>query len=114
MGETVTGRVTVHLEDARWADAMAAVLQSQGLGADLEGTVLFVDTLEQLARASADRRARADATAALAPLVTRLIPVHHARAAELAPLVKASLSPRGSVRVDERTNTLIVTDIAEP
>jgi type IV pilus assembly protein PilQ len=46
-----------------------------------------------------------------APLKTYFIPVNHARAADLLPHVKALLSPRGSVSVDARTNTLIVTDV---
>ena len=54
-----------------------------------------------------------DATFDALPLKTTLIRVNYASAAEMAQQVKASLSPRGTVTVDPRTNTLIVRDVAE-
>lgn len=113
VGEAVQGRVSLSLRDARWPDAMMSVLQAHGLGYELEGTVLWVDTLEALAQNTRLRAARRAGRVELEPLATRIIPVSHARASELAALVRSFLSPRGSVSVDVRTNTLIVTDVAE-
>lgn len=112
VSERVQGKVNLRFSGARWADAMAAVLQSQGLGAELEGTLLYVDTLAHMKLEAEARAARLAATEALVPLTTRIFVINYARAAELAPRVKALLSERGQVQVDERTNTLIVTDIA--
>lgn len=107
----VQGKVTLVLRQVRWVDAVNAVLASHQLDGRLEGTILYVDTLENWAKQDELALQRAQTTEALAPLVTRIIPVSNARAAELAPLVKALLSPRGRVAVDERTNSLIVTDV---
>ena len=113
VGEGVQGRVTLSLRNARWPDAMASVLQAHGLGFELDGSVLWVDTLGALAQSAQLRAARREAKMELEPLATRIIPVSHARASELAALVRSFLSPRGSVTVDVRTNSLIVTDVAE-
>lgn len=111
--ERVKGKVTVSLKEVRWADAMASLLHAHGLDAALEGNILYVDTAEAMAAEEALRLKRTESQLALAPLVTRIIPVSYAKAADLAPIVETLLSERGSVRVDERTNCLIVTDVAE-
>jgi len=48
----------------------------------------------------------------LEDLVLELIPVNYATGKEILPQVKSVLSDRGDVKIDERTNTLIVKDIA--
>jgi type IV pilus assembly protein PilQ len=66
-----------------------------------------------LAREAEARAKLADAKQQSGRLETRLIAVSSADAAELAPQVKALLSPRGTVGVDKRTNTLIIRGLAE-
>ncbi len=111
VGDEVVGKVTVRLRGVRWQRALDVVLSAKGLGSERDGNVIRVAPAETLAK---ERVARADAHAACveaAPLETRLIPVSYADAAELAKLVQPTLSRRGSVAIDARTNTLIVTDI---
>lgn len=110
-GDEVHGKVTLRLRNVTWDQAFRVVLASHALGAEREDNVVRVAPLKQLAE-EAEQRRKLQADRALArPLVTRLIPVNYASAAELAAQVKALLSPRGTVAVDARTNTLIVTDV---
>jgi type IV pilus assembly protein PilQ len=109
--EDVTGTVTVRLVDVPWDQAFDIILQSKNLGVERIGNVMRIAPLERI---SAEKKLRADAAKAteeLEPLVTELIQVSYSTAAELAPKVTGLLSSRGSVTVDERTNTLIVKDI---
>lgn len=109
--EEVKGTVTLRLRNVPWRQALETVLASHGLGREQQGEVLRVAPLGKL-KDEADLRAQVkQAREQEAPLRTYFIPVSHARAADLLPHVKALLSPRGSVSVDARTNTLIVTDV---
>jgi len=109
--DEVQGTVTLRLRDVPWDEALDAVLSLHALGYERRGNVLRIAPLKQLAE-EADQRARLkrDREGA-APLVTTLIPVSYARAADLLPHVKALLSPRGSASVDARTNSIIVRDV---
>ena len=94
-----------------WTDALRVVLLTAGLDSQREGSVIWVapaSTLERTRTRALDAAAQHDDTA---PLQTRLIPVRYANATELAASVRGLLSPRGTVSVDVRTNTLIVRDV---
>jgi type IV pilus assembly protein PilQ len=113
--EKVGGTVTVMLRRVRWDRALRAILRSKGLGIEREGNILRVARAETLAK---ERAARLDARRLCrdeGPLHTRLIRPSHARAEELAPLLRAQLkSKRGSVEVYARTNTLVIRDVHCP
>ena len=107
----VQGRVTVRLEGVSWRDAFRAVLVAEGLEAVKVGDILVVDSPEHLAEQAAERVEARRAGMEAAPLRTIVIPVNYARAEDLARVVRTVLSDRGSVVVDTRTNTLIVTEV---
>jgi type IV pilus assembly protein PilQ len=110
-GDDVSGQVTVRLRHVSVQDAIDAVLATRGLGQERMGNIVRVAPLATLA---AEAKARADLKEAQqrsAELQTTLIPINYARATDIAKAVRGSLSPRGSVTVDERTNTLIVRDV---
>lgn len=109
VSDAVRGRASVRLRQVRWHDALGAVLDSRSLTVRVEGTVVFVEPLAEAARADRVEVARRALEAASAPLVTRVLPLGYARASELAPIVRARLGPRATVRVDARTNALVVT-----
>jgi type IV pilus assembly protein PilQ len=97
----VSGAVDVKLTRVPWDDAFGIVLRAHRLGSVIEGAVLRVAPLEVLAAQQA------------AVLVTRTYALTWARAADLEPLIKAAaLSKQGDLRVDARTNTLVVRDQA--
>ncbi|MDH0648843.1 pilus modification protein PilQ [Pseudomonas sp. GD03858] len=117
--DAVQGRITLRLEDVPWGQALDLVLRSKGLGRRQEGNVLLVAPLAELAERSLGARQEQVLEAQLQPLHRELIPVSHAKASELAELLLASLADdgiltgRGSLGVDARTNTLVVTQPAE-
>lgn len=103
-GDHVKGKVTVKFTNVPWPEALDTILSAKGLGYTKTENVMVVDTLENLA-------ARAPRPALASPeRVTVLIPVHYAKAQDLVPIVRGLLSKDGTVTVDVRTNSLIVTD----
>ncbi|MGY4525240.1 type IV pilus secretin PilQ [Pseudomonas sp. UBA4617] len=115
--DAVQGNVTLRLQDVPWDQALDLVLRSRGLARRQEGNVLLVAPASELATQSLDTRVEQALEAQLQPLRRELLPIHHAKAAELAELLLASLADdgigRGSLSVDERTNTLVVHQPAE-
>ena len=90
-----------------------SILKAKGLGMVRRGNLISRRAARRRSRRSARWRiARQKQQIELAPLETRLVPVSYAHADELSARVKELLSPRGSVAVDERTNMLIVRDVA--
>jgi type IV pilus assembly protein PilQ len=114
VADEVQGSVTLTLRNVPWTEALGVVLASHGLGMERRGNILRVAPLKALQEEAESRALLKKAHEELAPLQTFLIPVNYAKAADLLPHVKDVLSPRGSVSVDVRTNTLIVTDVAPP
>ncbi len=112
-GDDVKGTVTMRLRSVPLEQVFLTILQSKGLGFEKRGNVIRVapqDTLikEQTTRAEALARIRDNK-----PLEVFLVPVNYAQAKDLTGQIQGLLSQRGSVSVDERTNTLIVKDISE-
>ncbi|HZT70639.1 MAG TPA: type IV pilus secretin PilQ [Terriglobia bacterium] len=112
----VSGSVTTVLDDVPWDQALALVLNDNGLGDKLEGNVLRIAKLSTLEREEEDQQKLLLAREESEPLHTVFRRLNYAKAADLAALLKTwagggALSRRGSVLVDERTNTLIISDI---
>lgn len=116
VSDGVAGSLTLELEEMRREDALALVLESQGLEARPRHGAWIVATPAEF-RASDAARLEADrARELLAPLTWLSFRVNYAEASQLAPLISDEqtglLSERGSVQVDERSNTLIARDTA--
>ncbi len=108
----VKGAITLRAVDLPWYEMLDAVSRSLGLVAMDHGSVIRVATErtaqeEALARESAARKQED-----LMPLETAIVTLRYANADELKTVVDAMRTGRGSVEIDERTNSLIVTDIA--
>ncbi|TMA28781.1 MAG: type IV pilus secretin PilQ [Deltaproteobacteria bacterium] len=113
VADDVKGTVTIKLRNVPWDQALDIVLKSKGLGREDIGNIIRVapiQTLRQEAREAADASKNRLATE---PLKVRLIPVNYAKASDLTSQIKDSLTERGTVAVDARTNTLIVKDVQE-
>lgn len=112
--DTVTGNITLRLDGVPWDQALDIILKVKGLDKRMEGNILMVAPSEELAAREARELQAKQQVADLAPLYSEYIQVNYAKAAEFAELVKneenSILSPRGSVSVDERTNTLLIKD----
>ncbi len=108
---SVKGSVTIVLDDVPWDQALAIVLDNNGLACTLQGNVLRIATLETMKTEAESRRAQQDAQALAVPkqTITRYLSYGHARDAAI--VVKKFLSTRGDVVADERSNALIIEDI---
>jgi type IV pilus assembly protein PilQ len=112
IGDDVTGKIgTLSLTNIPWDQAFTLVLQSKKLGFVREGNVLRVGTSAALRTEKEEAAAVEQATEKVEPLKTILLPVSYAKAADLAPRAKPFMTSRGSVEVDNRTNTVIIRDI---
>lgn len=109
----VNGKVTLRLRNVPWRHALDIVLKAQGLGMVENGQTIVISTLETLRKEELERRTAERAQEELLPLMTRIIPVSYANAGEMAKTVEKTLTKRGHIEIDARTNSLLVTDIDE-
>ncbi len=118
VSDTVQGNVTLRLRNVPWDQALDIVMTTKGLDMRENGNVIIVAPAEEIsARETADLEAR-QAIIELEPLYSEFLQVNYAKASDLASLIGggeggAMLSDRGSVGIDDRTNTLLVQDTAE-
>jgi type IV pilus assembly protein PilQ len=124
VSDTVQGNVTLRLRNVPWDQALDIVMTTKGLDMRQNGNVIIVAPAEEIAaRETADLEAK-QAISELEPMYSEFLQVNYAKASDLAKLISgtgggstkagnAMLSERGSIAVDERTNTLLVQDTAE-
>jgi type IV pilus assembly protein PilQ len=120
VSDTVQGNVTLRLRNVPWDQALDIVMTTKGLDMRQNGNVIIVAPAEEIAaRETADLEAQ-QAIAELEPIYSEFLQVNYAKASDLAALISgdggsgnAMLSERGSIAVDDRTNTLLVQDTAE-
>ncbi len=118
VSDTVQGNVTLRLRNVPWDQALDIVMTTKGLDMRQNGNVIIVAPAEEIAaRETADLEAK-QAISELEPLYSEFLQVNYAKAADLSALISgdsenAMISERGSIAVDERTNTLLVSDTAQ-
>ncbi|MDD2942249.1 MAG: type IV pilus secretin PilQ [bacterium] len=111
--DDVRGKVTLRLIDVPWDQALDVILRTNGLDQVSEGNVVRIAPVDKL---RAEREALLEAKRAqenLEDLTVRYVRVSYARVTELQELVESVLTERGTVTADERTNQLIIKDIAK-
>jgi type IV pilus assembly protein PilQ len=114
VSDSVVGNLTLRLKNVPWDQAMDIILKTKGLDKRKAGNVILIAPTDEIAaREKLELEARKQVEE-LERLRTEFMKVNYAKAADMANLLKqvdnAILSPRGSVSVDERTNTLLVKD----
>lgn len=115
--DTVTGTITLRLQNVPWDQALDIILKTKGLSMRKTGNVVMVAPTEEIAAREKLELESQKQIEELAPLHAEYIQVNYAKAATIAKLLKSKanqlLTPeRGNVTVDERTNTLLVRDTA--
>jgi len=115
--DTVAGNITLRLDGVPWDQALDIILKVKGLDKRMQGNILMVAPSDELAAREARDLQALQQVEELAPLYSEFLQVNYAKASELAGLIKTEdnsiLSARGSVSVDERTNTLLIRDTAK-
>ena len=117
VSDSVSGSVTLRLQNVPWDQALDIVLRTKGLDKRRQDNVIIVAPQAELAaREKAELAARKDVQE-LAPLRSEYLQVNYAKAKDLEALIKTQnnslLSARGSVTVDDRTNTLLLQDTVD-
>lgn len=109
----VSCNATLTLHAVPWPQVLDLVLRTCGLAQDRIGdNVVRVATSEQLRREYEERRKYEEEKRLAGELRTTYRKLAYGRAKDIAPILEKFLSSRGSVVFDERTNTLIITDVA--
>ena len=112
--DTVAGNITLRLQNVPWDQALDLVLKTKGLDKRQVGNVLLVAPADEIAARERQELESQKQIAELAPLRRELIQVNYAKAGDMAKLFQsvtsadgASSDARGSVTVDDRTNSII-------
>ncbi len=116
VSDSVTGNLTLRLQNVPWDQALDIVLRTKGLDKRRQDNVIIIGPTEELAnREKAELAARKEVQE-LSPVRSEFLQVNYAKVADLAKLIKPGnnkdslLSARGSISIDDRTNTLLVQD----
>ena len=119
--DSVSGSVTLRLQDVPWDQALDIILQAKGLGMRKNGNVIWVAPKDEIAAKEKLDLESAASVQSLEPLRTQSFQINYAKAADIAAQLAATgsstsasariLSPRGSAIAEPRTNQLFVTDI---
>lgn len=131
--------VTVNVQDVPWNIALDAVLKANRLGVEVSGNILRVATTAVLATEAGTQRVINESRLDASPLITEFIRLNYAESTggaaggfasgrgaasspgaggaggnqSILPIIQRRLSKRGGIEVDQRSNTIIVTDVAE-
>nr|WP_117315090.1 type IV pilus secretin PilQ [Chromatocurvus halotolerans] len=118
--DTVSGRITLRLKNVPWDQALELVLKTKGLDKRQVGNVLMVAPAAEIAERERQEIEANKQIAELAPLRSEFIRIRYAKASEVVNLFNAGsedggtlISSRGSVIVDQRTNSLILTETSD-
>lgn len=132
--DTVSGKITLRLQNVPWDQALDLILKTKGLDKRQEGNVLMVAPAAEIAERERQEIESNKQIEELAPLQSEFIRIRYAKAKDIFALFEGTdtggaggegedkqssastgsiLSPRGSVIVDERTNSLLVTETAQ-
>ncbi|WP_167515420.1 type IV pilus secretin PilQ [Acinetobacter dispersus] len=133
--DTVQGNITLRLKDVPWDQALDIVLKTKNLDKRRNGSVIWIAPVSELIKAEEEEAKAIAQSVKLAPLQTEYIQLSYAKAADIEKLITQGksgnnsnnssgsssndtltgglLSPRGTVSLDPRTNTLIVNDTSQ-
>jgi type IV pilus assembly protein PilQ len=108
----ISGKVTLKLVDVPWDQALDLILKTNGLGRTLDDNVIRIARLSDLQKEEDELRKLKENQALAGDLIVWRKSLSYAKAAELEPTVrKVALSARGTITLDSRTNTMILTDL---
>lgn len=134
--DSVQGNITLRLKDVPWDQALDIVLKTKNLDKRRNGNVIWIAPVSELIKAEEEEAKAIAQSVKLSPLQTEYIQLSYAKAVDIEKLITQGknsgnansssssnldplgdsvgslLSPRGTISVDPRTNTIIVNDTA--
>ena len=118
VGDSVTGNLTLRLDGVPWPQVLDIILQLKGLDKRVEGNIVLVAPQSELAAQDKQALEQAKLASELAALQSEILQINYAKASEVAELIGGEgditmLSSRGSITIDERTNSLLLRDVPQ-
>ncbi len=117
VSDTVSGNLTLRMQNVPWDQALDIVLKTKGLAKRENGNVMLIAPSEEITGREKLELESQRQIEELAPLYSDFIQINYATASDLAALLQSEgsslMSERGKVTTDERTNTLLIQDSAE-
>jgi len=114
VSDTVKGNISLRLKDVPWDQALDIILKTKGLGMRKMGNVMLVAPSAEISAREKSELESQKKISELEPLRSELIQVNYAKASDFAKFLQSKdsslMSKRGTVTVDERTNSLLVQD----
>ena len=134
--DSVQGNITLRLKDVPWDQALDIILKTKNLDKRRNGNVIWIAPVAELIKAEEEEAKALAQSIKLAPLQTEYIQLSYAKAADIEKLITQGknsssqvnmtaptdalangagslLSPRGTISIDPRTNTLIISDTSQ-
>jgi len=111
--ESVTGRISMNLKDVPWDLALDIILKNNKLAMVRKGNIIRITTQAELAAEKEAAAADAQTETKAEPLYLKVFQINYESADKLKANLDAIKSARGSIDINERTNTLIVQDMKD-
>ncbi|MCX8044044.1 MAG: type IV pilus secretin PilQ [Desulfobacterota bacterium] len=114
VGERVTGKITLKLENIAWDEALDIILENNGLGKIESKNIVRIDTAEQIKRINEEKLLAKKSHEQVQETIVKTVDISYAKAGDIASFIKSMniLTPnRGSVTPFELTNKLTINDI---
>ncbi|CAM2851372.1 type IV pilus secretin PilQ family protein [Vibrio ordalii] len=118
VSDSVTGNLTLRLDGVPWQQVLDIILQVKGLDKRVDGNVILVAPKEEMDLREKQQLEKARLAEELGDLRSEIIKINFAKASDIAQMIGGEgavsmLSERGSISIDERTNSLLIRELAE-
>ncbi len=109
----VRGTVTVNLQVVPWDQALEIILKQNKMGQTIEGNILRIAPMTVLTREDEEQRRLKESKELGGPVIVRTYHLSYSKAKDVSTLLKSRISSRGEMIVDDRTNTLIISEVRD-
>jgi type IV pilus assembly protein PilQ len=109
----VRGTVSVNLQDVPWDQALEIILKQNKMGQTIEGNILRIAPMSVLTREDEEQRRLKESKELGGPVIVRTITLSYSKAKDVAALLRSKISTRGEMIVDDRTNTLLISEVKD-
>jgi type IV pilus assembly protein PilQ len=109
----VRGTVTVNLQSVPWDQALEIILKQNKMGKTIEGNILRIAPISVLTREEEDQRRLKESKELAGPVIVKTVTLSYSKAKDVAALLRSKISTRGEIIVDDRTNTLLISEVRD-
>ncbi|MDV5037208.1 type IV pilus secretin PilQ [Vibrio diabolicus] len=118
VSDSVEGNLTLRLDGVPWQQVLDIILQVKGLDKRVDGNVILVAPTDELDLREKQQLEKQQLEQTMGELSSEIIKVNFAKASDIAEMINGEgnismLSERGSMTIDERTNSLLIRELPE-